>query len=278
MDTQLAVLLGLASAAVWGAGDFSGGMGARRASVLTVLVLAETSGLVLLFASGWIAGEPIPSAAVAGWGIAAGLSGTIGLAALYRGLAVGRASIVAPVSAVIGAALPALYSALTNGLPAPLKLLGFALALGAIVLVGQANEGPGEGRALGLASLAGLGFGGFFVLIHQGGSSSTFFPLAVARGVSIPLLLVAALARRVPLLPPRAVAPVIVLSGLLDAGGNILFLLASQRGRLDVATILASLYPASTVILERLVLGERTNRLQQLGVAAALVAIALIAL
>lgn len=272
------VFFGLASALVWGSGDFCGGLGTRRASVLSVLVIAESSGLVLLVVAAFFARETMPSPEVIGWGIAGGLSGTVGLAALYRGLAIGRASVVAPISAVVSAIIPALVSAFTIGLPDTLKLVGFVLALVAIALASQASHDKGANLALGTAFVAGLGFGGFFVFIHLAGSqASTFVPLSVARAISIPVVLAVALARRTPL-PARDVLPIIILSGLLDAGGNVLFLIASTVGRLDVATILSSLYPASTVILSRVVSHEKISRLQQVGVALALVAIVLIAL
>lgn len=277
MPTEfISIVFGLTSALVWGAGDFLGGLGSRRASVLSVLLIAESSGLVLLVAFAWLWQEPIPMPAQMGWGIAAGIAGTFGLGALYVGLASSRASIVAPVSAVVGALLPAIYSAFTVGLPQPLQQIGFALAVGAIILVSYSNQGVGEMRALGMGVLAGLGFGAFFILIHQSGEGATFFPLVLARGISIPLLLIVIFFRQ-PVMPSRAVLPIIIASGIFDVGGNVFFLLSSQLGRLDVATILASLYPASTVILSRLILHERTTRLQQSGILVALAAIVLIA-
>ncbi len=278
MNLELgSILFGLSSGAVWGAGDFLGGLGARRASVLGVLIVAELSGLMLLVLSLFWFREPLPTLPQLGWSIAGGLSGTLGLGVLYRGLAVGRASIVAPVSAVVGAALPALFTAVTVGLPDPLTLVGLVVALVAIGLASQSVSQGSSSRALWFGFGAGLGFGAFFILIDAAGAEATLFPLLISRGVSIPVLLLAArvVGAR---LPDRAVLPVVVASGLLDVGGNVLFLLSSQFGRLDVATILASLYPASTVILSRLVLGERTTRVQQLGVLAALIAIVLIAL
>lgn len=279
LSQQLGVVVfGLSSALVWGAGDFCGGLGTRRASVLSVLLFAELSGLIMLVAFGFLFRETVPSLTVIGWGIVAGLSGTVGLGALYRGLATGRASIVAPVSAVVSSALPAIFSAFTIGLPDTLKLVGFGLALAAIVLASQANNEDKGGSALQYGLLAGLGFGTFFIFVHQAGTEgSTFFPLAIARGISIPVVLVLGLMRGVSL-PQRSVLPIILLSGILDALGNVFFLLASTVGRLDVATILSSLYPASTVILSRFILQEKVSRLQQFGVALALVAIVLIAL
>ncbi|MBI4671382.1 MAG: DMT family transporter [Chloroflexi bacterium] len=270
------IIFGLTSALVWGAGDFFGGLGSRRASVLGVLLVAESSGLVLLIACAWLWREPLPALPEIASGVAAGIAGTLGLGALYVGLARSRASIVAPVSAVVGALLPAIYSALTVGLPEPLQQIGFILGIGAIILVSYSNQGVGEMRALGMAILAGVGFGAFFILIHQSGQDTTFFPLVFARGISIPLLLIAIFVLK-PRMPSGTVLPIVIASGLFDVGGNVFFLLASQVGRLDVATILASLYPASTVILSRIILHERTTRLQQSGILVALAAIVLIA-
>jgi drug/metabolite transporter (DMT)-like permease len=272
----LAIVFGLTSALVWGAGDFLGGLSSRRSSVLGALLVNECSGLVALIACAILFQESFPSNAQIGWGIAAGIAGTIGLGALYWGLSSARASIVAPVSAVIAALIPAVYSALTIGLPDTNQQIGFAVAIAAIILVSYSNQGVGEVRALGLALLAGLGFGLFFIFIHQSGEGNTFFPLIFARGVSIPIVLALLVWRKAPL-PSKRVLPIAIVSGIFDAGGNIFFLLSTQLGRLDVATILSSLYPASTVVLSRIILGERTTRLQQLGVVAALIAIVLIA-
>lgn len=281
MNTAAAsAVFGLASALIWGAADFCGGLGARRASVLSVLLVAEFSGLGLLILFAFLFGETVPAWEVILWGTIAGLSGTVGLGALYRGLTIGRASIVAPVSAVVGSSLPALYSAFTIGLPDdPLKRIGFGLALAAIVLASQASQEGAAGKgALLYAAAAGLGFGAFFIFIDRAGSQgSTFVPLAIARGFSIPVILIVMLLRRAPL-PTGNMLPIIVLSGALDAGGNVFFLLSSTLGRLDVATILSSLYPASTVILSRIILHEKTTRLQQAGVLLALAAIVFIAL
>lgn len=277
MNAALAsIIFGLTSALVWGAGDFLGGLSSRRSSVLGALCVNETAGLLILITCAFLFREPFPSNTQIGWGIAAGLAGTIGLGALYRGLASARASIVAPVSAVVGALIPAIYSAVTIGLPETNKQIGFAIAIAAIILVSYSNQGVGEMRALGLALIAGVGFGLFFIFIHQSGDGGTFFPLVFARGVSIPIVLGILVWRRSPL-PSGRTFRIAVASGIFDAGGNVFFLLSTQFGRLDVATILASLYPASTVVLSRIVLGERTTRLQQLGVVAALIAIALIA-
>jgi len=278
MQVQLTtVILGLLTAVLWGGGDFCGGLATRKASVITVLLLAETSGLLLLITLGLAWHEPWPTAHTVGWSMAAGFSGVLGLAALYQALAVGKAGVVAPISAILAAALPVLFTVLTTGLPAPLQLFGFGLAFVAVWLVAQTDEPGGTIAGLRLALLAGCGFGGFYILINQAGNESTFWPVAVARLVALVPLLGIAFYRRLSVRPTRSIIVIAGLSGLLDAGANATFVLASQSGRLDVAAILASLYPATTVLLSWLLLGERITWVQRTGVLAALAAIALIA-
>jgi len=278
MDPNLgAVGYGLASALSWGAGDFSGGFASRRSPVLGVLAFGQAIGVSLIVAFAVLGREPMPAPAALAWSVGAGAAGAVGLAALYRGLAVGRMGVVAPVSAILSAALPVLWGVFAEGLPGPVRLAGFGLALAGIWLVAGAGQ-PGEGRAgLGLALVAGCGFGGFLVLMDRGAQGGTFWPLAAARGTSLVLALAAAIASRRPWAPALPALPVVFLSGALDAGGNAFFVLASQTGRLDVAAILSSMYPASTVLLAALLLRERVSRPQGVGIAAVLSAIVLIA-
>jgi drug/metabolite transporter (DMT)-like permease len=271
------VAFGLASALVWGAGDFSGGLATKRAPVFGVLAVGHGVGLLLLIGLAWLWGEPLPSQAELGWGFAAGLAGAVGLAALYQALAVGQMGIVAPVSAVLTATLPALVGVLTEGMPGSLQLIGFGLALVGIWLVAGTGAGAGGRAGLGLALLSGCGLGLFFILIHRAGANAVFWPLAAARLASFIFVLWIAsgrsqlLPRKLQLLTPALMA------GVLDVLGNVFFVLAAQAGRLDVAAILSSLYPASTVMLAALLLGERLVRVQVIGVVATLGAIVLIA-
>jgi drug/metabolite transporter (DMT)-like permease len=272
-----AVVFGLASALSWGAGDFSGGLATKRAPVFGVLAIGHGVGLLLLIVLALVWAEPLPSATDLGWGLAAGLAGALGLASLYRALAVGQMGMVAPLSAVLTAALPALFGALTEGLPGALKLVGFGLALLAIWLIAGTGVSSGARDGLGLAVLAGCAFGIFFILVHRASSSAIFWPLSAARIGSLGLVLPIALGRRQLVRPDLRLLVVVLLSGTLDVAGNAFFVLAGQAGRLDVAAILSSLYPASTVILAALLLGERVTRVQLVGIVAALAAIALIA-
>jgi len=191
-----AVLFGLVSALSWGAGDFSGGLATKRAPVFGVLLTGQAAGLLLLIGLALLWGEQLPPVADLLWGVAAGLAGVIGLVALYRGLAIGRMGIVAPVSAVLTASLPALFGVLTEGMPGALKLVGFALALLGIWLVAGTGGSVGAHNGLGLALLAGCGFGVFFILVHRAGASAVFWPLVAARASSLGLVLPVALGRR----------------------------------------------------------------------------------
>ncbi|MBI5669593.1 MAG: DMT family transporter [Chloroflexi bacterium] len=281
MSPELAaVAFGLLSALSWGAGDFNGGLATRRTSVIGVVFVSHLSGWALLLALALLTGEPVPPVRDMVWGGAGGLAGLVGLVALYRALASGHMGIAAPVSGVLTAALPVLFSIGARGLPDAEQLLGFVLAFVAIWLVSFARSG-GRGTAnVGMALLAGFGFGVFFILLDQIHTNAVFWPLVAARTLSTGTMAAVLLAnRRVNLLPQqRGLLALVLLSSALDVAGNVFFLVATQAGRLDIAAVVSSLYPASTLLLARLFLKEHLSRLQFVGVLTALVAIVLITL
>jgi drug/metabolite transporter (DMT)-like permease len=275
----IGVLLALASAFVWGSGDFGGGLATRRANQFQVLALAAFSGIGLLVALALARGEAMPSPMSALWAGSAGLAGALGLAGLYQALSLGQAANVAPTAAVVSVTLPVLYGAVTEGWPGAVRVVGFALAVAGIWLVSKTS---GESdhvarRAFGLALLAGVGFGGFFILIALVEPGLVFTPLIVARSATLGLAVVLLVLRRVPL-PSLGTSPTALAAGVLDAGGNILYLLAKQFTRLDVAVVLASLYPVSTVLLAWLLLKQKVAGWQWLGAGLCLLAIVLISL
>ena len=270
------VIFGLAASLCWGSGDFSGGLASRRANASSVVTVAYAVGFVLLVALALIWRESFPSPLDMVWGGLAGLAGATGLISFYSALSIGRMGIAAPVSAVLTATLPVLFSAFTEGLPSLLQLGGFVLALLAIGLISRPEQAKGRPEGIGLALLAGCGFGCFFILISRVNHTATFWPLAVARFSSVLLLLVVLRIRQQPLLPRITVAPLTLLAGILDATGNAFFVLATHAGRLDVAAVLSSFYPAATVLLATLVLRERMTRTQSIGILLALVAVPLI--
>lgn len=280
----LAVAYGLASAAVWGAGDFSGGLATRRGNVYGVVLLSQAVGLFCLLGLALLLEGALPPARDLLFGAVAGIAGMLGLLALYAGLARGQMGVVAPLTAVLSSIIPVIVGIITEGAPPVWVLLGFGLAVTAVWLF---SSGGKTGRIklaeLALALLAGLGFSLFFIFIDQVTIGAVFWPLVAARLAAVPLLLLfvtvqqqRANARWKP--PATHLLPIIALAGILDSGGNYFFTLAAQSGRLDIAAVLASLYPASTVLLARLILKEKLGSRQWLGVVMALVALVLIAL
>jgi len=270
------VIFGLTASLCWGSGDFSGGLASRRAYTGSVVLTDYAVGLVLLVTLALIGKEPFPDPADLLWGGLAGVAGVLGLLSFYAALSRAKMGIAAPVSALLTVALPVLFSAFTVGLPTLLQLGGFVLAGLSIALISRPQRAKGSLQGIGLALMAGCGFGWFFILISRVNPASTFWPLVVARFTSICVLLVLMRLQRKPLLPGMTVAPLVVLAGVLDAIGSALFVLAAHSGRLDVAAILSSLYPAATVGLAALVLRERVIRIQAIGILLLLLAIPVI--
>lgn len=284
----VAIFFGLASALTWGAGDFSGGVAAKRAPTTSVVIISQIVGGIFLAGLGLLFQETAPASRSLLLGMLAGIAGMVGIVALYSGLANGRMGIVAPLAAVISAALPILVSLVTEGLPQPTQMIGFALALVAVWLfsgVGLKTAVPWT--ELGYAAVAGSGFALFFIFIDQIHDGSLFWPLTAARAASVSLLSLWVLIQRKWVRPKTAVVTqnrslsanqilLIALAGILDALGNAFFALSARSGRLDIAAVLASLYPGSTILLARLLLHERLARMQWLGVLAALAALLLI--
>jgi drug/metabolite transporter (DMT)-like permease len=274
--TLATVFLGLAASLFWGSGDFCGGLASRRSQAASVVACAYMVGFLLLLALAFLWREPFPPLPEIGWAALAGLSGAIGLVSFYQALSIGSMGIAAPTSAVLSAGLPVLFSAFTEGLPYPLQIGGFLLALIAILLISRPEKTQERPKGIWLALLAGCGFGGFFILISRGGHTETFWPLAIARLVSVLFLLLLARIRQQPVRLEKKVALLVLMAGILDAMGNAFFVLAAHSGRLDIASILSSLYPAATILLAALFLRERVTRIQGVGILLALVAIAMI--
>jgi drug/metabolite transporter (DMT)-like permease len=192
-------------------------------------------------------------------------------------MAVGQMGIVAPVTAVLAASLPVIVGAITQGLPSAIHLIGFVLALVGVFFISRPEGSAGKPTGLGYAFIGGLGFGAFFILIAQVRDNSVFWPLAAARAASVILMLAVVLVSRRFDRPDRRALNWILLSGVMDVCGNIFFVLAEQTGRLDIAGVLSSLYPATTVLLALVVLRDRLTRVQTIGVVLAMAAIPLIA-
>lgn len=270
------ILLALLSAMVWGSGDFSGGLAARRSGEFQVLMLSSLSGVVLLIALAIFSREHLPPIGSLSWAGLAGFAGALGIAALYRGLSFGQAAAVAPTAAVLTAALPVVFGAFVEGLPRAPQLGGFVLAGTGIWLVARAStHAPASRAGLKLAVLAGVGFGAFLIFIAQVQRDLVFGPLAVARCVTLATAVGIILVRRQSI-PSLGSNPIALVAGVLDAGGNILYMLARQYTRLDVAAVLSSLYPVATVVLARVVLAEPVSGAQWAGAGVCLIAVVLI--
>jgi drug/metabolite transporter (DMT)-like permease len=259
----------------WGAGDFGGGLAARRGPLLGIVIVTQFVGAGLTLALAVGRAEAVPAPWEIGWALAAGVAGGIGIAALYHGLATGRMGVVAPISGVLAAAIPVALGIVLEGSPGVLRLAGIGLALAAVVLVSQAGGQPGRRDVL-LGLLAGLGLACFNIAVSRFSPGQVFAPLTIVRSAEGLLFVLAVLATHRPWRLPRAVLPLAILVGALDMGGNAFYLLALQVGRLDVATILSSLYPVTTVVLAAIVLRERVAGRHLAGVVLAFVAIVLV--
>ncbi len=277
MDSPyFASIFALSAAASWGSGDFTNGLVVRRVGLLRTVLISYSVGLLALVGVALARLEVLPPLIDLVWGALAGLAGMAGLGFLLRGFSTGRMGIVAPVSAVLATSIPVVFAALTEGLPREIQLLGFGVALVSIWLLSRPEPLGGRPAGLGMALAAGLGFAGFFILLDQIGENAVFWPLIAGRLAACAVLAAFALSTRRPISPPRSLLGLLVLAGVLDVSGNLFFLLAVQSGRLDIAVVLGSLYPAVTATLALLIAKEHLARLQMLGVVGAILAIILI--
>jgi drug/metabolite transporter (DMT)-like permease len=280
----LAILAGLASAIGYGAGDFGGGYASRRTDALLVVLVSNSTGLVLILLIAFFLAEPLPPAADLLAAAAAGTLGTIGLVRFYQELAGGKMGVIAPSVAVVTVSIPVLFSAISEGMPKTSQIAGILLAIMAIWLI--TREGTTRDRdeksALTLRDMAvilviGLMFSAFLVTIGTVSERSIAWPLVAARGVSILfVILFLALSGRWGSSVPRSQLKLLGGIGFLDVGGSVMFALSSALGRLDIAAVVTSLYPAVTVLLARIMLSEELGSRQWLGIGLALLAIVLI--
>ena len=287
----MAYVLALLSAGFYGAADFTGGIVTRRAAAIPVVLLSQACGLVLVALALPFLPAATPRTADLWWGAIAGLTGGIGVALLYYALSVGTMSVVAPTTAVAAVALPVLTSMALGERPRLIVMLGIVLGVAAIFLVSRASPPAGAGGAeaghiedlryvprtgLGPALLAGIGVGLFLLTLAQTRTEAGMWPLLTDRIASVAFFaIVAGVGRRSVRMPAR-LATLAVFGGALDMIANGLYLLAVRIGPLSPVVTLSSLYPASTVLLARGVLGERLSAWQAAGVVTALVAVLLI--
>jgi drug/metabolite transporter (DMT)-like permease len=266
----------------WGVSDFLGGLNSRHVALATVLLVTQLVGLMLLLPVAVLHGGPGLEPAHVGFAVSGSVSGLIGIAALYRGMAVGSVSIVAPISAT-GAGIPVLFGLLRGEQATAIQMVGIGLALVGIVLASQARHaGPSKpqivGPGVGLAVLAAFGFGGFFVLLHEASARDVLWAGVIQRLTGTIIMVLVTLWLRLDLVGARRRVGSLVVAGVLDTGANVLYALSSVTGLVSLAAVLASLYPVMTVVLARFVLHERLAPSQAVGVTCALAGVACIAL
>jgi len=288
----MVIVLGLAAAVLYGAGDFLGGLATRRVQVLAVLVLAQMAGVIVALPAAAMWPGPASLAGMA-WGLSAGLAGGAGLIIFYHGLAAGPMSVVAPVSGLVSTVLPVAVALAQGERPGAGVYAGALLCLAAIVLASSAGDAgpagrpgagprpgqPGAGRAVGYGIASGALFGLFFLLIRNAGRSAELWPVAAARIGELAAVLIAAAVLRRGLVPRRAAAGVLLAAaaaGAIDVIANICYVAATRTGMFGLAVVLASLYPGVTVLLAKVVLGEQLRWVQRAGLALAAVGIILV--
>ncbi len=284
-------LLALAAAAFYGAADFLGGLSARRTHVSAIVVVSGLTGLALLSVVLPVMPGPMPAMRDLQWGAAAGLAGGAGIGLLYRALAIGTMAVVAPTTALCAVTIPVLAGMAMGERPSLTAGVGMALALTAIVLVcrqggprgGSEFAGPasgparsGLGAAVGLALLSGVAMGCFYLALAETSQDAGLWPLLAARATSTLIFGAGALVRRHSFRMPAAVLGAVVAAGVLDMIANAFYVLATWGAPLSIVVTLTSLYPASTVVLARVVLGERLSMWQIAGVGCAMCAVVLL--
>lgn len=267
----------LTAMGTWGVSDFLGGLGARRANAFLFTAIVHLAGMSLMSAVALLAHAPFPGRASALWALAAGSVGGISLGLFYRALASGKMGLTAPIAAVLGAAIPTIFSAFTEGFPGQRQLVGFILAIVGVWLISRTENGSGRPEGLGLAIVSGCGFAAFYLCIHQTGDASALWIAVISRCASLLVTLALVLVGRNLRTVSAHVLGIAILAGCLDISGSALFVRAQQAGRLDAAVVLSSLYPAITVLLALIFLHEHFSRARTVGMLAALLSVPMIA-
>ena len=272
-------MLALAASLSWGVADFGGGIGARRAPIVWVLVISQSAGLVLVGAMALATQPHAPTGRELAWGVFGGAMGALGLGAFYRALAIGTMGIVGPISAT-GAIVPVVYGLSRGERPSLLQGIGIAVAVVGVVAASLEPLPEGAGRKLatgvGLALLAALGFGSALLGLNRVSQAGVVWGTLSLRLTVVPIVLLAALLVRPSTERLRPLLPLLIATGLFDTGANLLYGASARHGLISVVSVLGSLYPVVLVALAFFVLKERIARTQLLGVAVALTGVALI--
>ena len=274
---MLAAALALGASLCWGIGDFVGGLKSRVLPVIVVMAVSQPFGLAAVAVAVAARGTGPPGPEVA-WAMLAAVLGTLGLAAFYRGMAGGAMSVVAPIAAV-AAGIPVVWGLAQGDKVTGLQELGFVAAVGGSLLTSLEREADRRrfSAGAGWGVLAMLGFGGYFVPLHAAARHDWLWPSFVFRGTSTALVWATLLVMRQRPMGVRGHLAPLAAAGVLDTAGNTFFAAASSsHGLLSVVSVLASLYPAVTVLLARVALGERVQLSQDAGVILTLTGVVLI--
>ena len=274
--SYLPAVYSLTAMGIWGASDFLGGVGARRANAFLFTAVVHLSGVLLMGSLALLTHAPFPGRSTVLWCMAAGSVGGISLALFYRALASGKMGLTAPVAAVLGAGIPTLVTALREGFPGYRHIVGFVVAGIGVWLISREDE-SGRPEGLGWAVVAGVGFATFYLCIKQAGDASPLWVAFCSRVMSFVVTGLFVVAGGYVAILQRPVWAIAVFAGCIDITGSALFVRAAQTGRLDNAVVLSSLYPAITVLLARIFLHEHFNRSKTVGMLAALAAVPLVA-
>ncbi len=277
----MSVVLALAASLSWGVSDFLGGMNSRRLALLSVLLISQGISLVPVSLVVLARGEPVPPPQFVMYAMAASVAGLLGLAAFYHAMTIGQIGVVAPIAGM-GSVIPVVVGLLSGESAAWWQIAGVALALVGIVLVSRADghgrqSAGGSAAGIGFSLLSAVGFGAFFVALHQAGSADLWGAVFVQRATGVCILVATALVVRPKLGVGWRLVPQLGAVGVLDVSANALYTASSMLGLSSLSAVLASLYPVVAVLLARVVLRERLSAVQHAGVASALAGVALIA-
>jgi len=268
------------SALLYGSGDFAGGLATRHNPVPLVLVSSQVFGLAIALVAAPLVGSPGVLVSDGLWGAAAGLSGAIGLAFLYKGLAVGYIALVAPVGVIVAAAVPVLVGSFLGQLPSLRGWVGIGLGLLAIGFLGwdrvESVDSKKVRRSLGYATVAGLTFAGFSILISQTSATSGLWPLVFSRSTSVLVVAMLLKLQRRRIRVAQSSLGLVATAGVLDTLANVAFLLATRLTILPIVAVVSGLAPAPTVLLGRIILKERLSAVRILGLVLALGGVALL--
>ncbi len=275
----MGAFLALSGGLLWGVGDFLGGLASRRIAALAVVVVSQAIGLACLLSVVLLSGEPFPGFGELLPAVGAGVAVLLGITAFYRGLAIGAMGIVAPISAA-GPIVPLAVDAAHGSTPTVVQWLGIAFILIGVATLSWERSTAGRARlatGTGLAVVAALGFGFYFVGIDAGSDESAPWAVVAARITAVSIGAILALVTSTSLRAPRRLLPTLAAVGIIDTFANVLVAAAMTQGAAGIAAVLSSLYPLVTIVLARLVVGERLSVPKRVGGLVALTGAAFVA-